>query len=224
MSIIESVISYKRTLMEDINFSLRLTYQQQQYVTKPAEWIEDVIILEAPMKGPDYILLPTNTVLDVTLVCRTALFHTKLRIIKNHRKNESLYYMAEIIEPLVKKQQREAFRLNVLLDVNYHTLPIDDFTPSPSGTLEGKGTCLNISTGGMCLACKHQLRGKDKIQLDFSLVDEPLTLTGEILFLGEPTEVGTYTHRIRFTSLDSVTTNHLNRLIFKKQRLQLRCN
>lgn len=218
--IMDSINTYKKTLMEDINLSIRLTYDNQTYITRPIEWTDDIVIFEAPMKGIDDVILPKSIALDVILVGKAGLFHTTFTITKNYRKGTSLYYVALITSPIVKQQQREAFRLEVILDVNYDLIASEnENTKLP---LSGKGTCLNISLGGMCLACERQFHAKDELNLAFTLVETPLFFTGEVLFLGEPTEQGTYMHRIRFTGLDSADTNKLNRLIFEKQRSQLK--
>ena len=217
----QSIATYRKVLIDDINLSLRLKYNGQTYLTKPVDWLEQNITFEAPMKELDYVILPKDTLLSVILVSKSALFHTMFRITKNYRKNNSLYYVAEIIAPITKKQQREAFRLEVILDVTYQLLSSND-THQTSDKIQGKGTLLNISVGGMCLCCDHQFHAKEHIRLDFTLVETPLSFIGEVLFLGEKTESGSYHHRIRFLDIDTPKSNLLNQLIFEKQRHQLR--
>lgn len=217
----QSIATYRKVLIDDINLSLRLKYNGQTYLTKPVDWLEQNITFEAPMKELDYVILPKDTLLSVILVSKSALFHTMFRITRNYRKNNSLYYVAEIIAPITKKQQREAFRLEVILDVTYQLLSSND-THQTSDMIQGKGTCLNISVGGMCLCCDHQFHAKEHIRLDFTLVETPLSFIGEVLFLGEKTESGGYHHRIRFLDIDTPKSNLLNQLIFEKQRQQLR--
>lgn len=221
--ITESIGTYQKLLMDDINLSLRLTYNDETYLTKPVEWVEHTIIFEAPMKGLDYVILANDTLLSVILVSKSALFHTMFRILKKYRKNKSLYYIAEITSPIVKKQQREAFRLEVVLDVNYELLS-SNAARQTSDKIQGKGTCLNISAGGMCLCSDHQFHGNEHLKLDFTFVETPLSFIGEVLFLGEKTESGSYSHRIRFLNVDTPKSNLLNQLIFEKQRLQLKYN
>lgn len=217
----QSIATYRKVLIDDINLSLRLKYNDETYLTKPVEWIEHNITFEAPMKGLDYVILPKDTLLSVILVSKSALFHTMFRITKKYRKSNSLYYVAEIIAPIIKKQQREAFRLEVVLDVTYQLLS-SDAAHRTSDKIQGKGTCLNISVGGMCLCCDHRFHAKEHIKLDFTLVETPLSFIGEVLFLGEQTESGSYNHRIRFLNIDMPKSNLLNQLIFEKQRHQLR--
>lgn len=219
-TIARSITTCRKSLMEDINLTLRLTYNNVTYLTKPVEWVENTITFEAPMRGLDYVILPKDAILSVMLVSRSALFHTTFRIIKNHRKDTTLYYIAEITSPIIKKQQREDFRLEVILDTYYqlffsHTKPTIDI-------LQGDGTCLNISVGGMCLSCDHQFHTKELLKLDFTLVETSLSFIGEVLYLGEQTESGSYIHRLRFIDSDTPKNNLLRQLIFEKQRLQLR--
>lgn len=219
-TILDSIQTYKKTLMDDMNLSIRLTYNNETYITHPIEWVDSIIIFEAPMKGVDDVILPRNLALNVILVSKGGLFHTTFTISKNYRKDNMLFYVAEITAPIIKKQQREAFRLDVLLDVQYEVIASEnENTVVPTS---GKATCLNISLGGMCLSTTEQLHSKDHLNLAFSLMDTPLYLTGEVLYLGEQTEQGTYMHRIRFIGTDTADTNKLNRLIFEKQRALLK--
>ncbi len=218
-TILNSIRTYKKALMDDINLSIRLSYNQQTYLTRPVEWNESIIIFEAPMSGTDDIILPKSINLDVILVSKISLFYTTFRIQKNYRQENKLFYVAEISSPIIKKQQREAFRLDVLLDVQYEMLSKhSDGEPH----LTSSGICVNISLGGMCLVCEHQFHTKDQLSLSFSLMDVPLTFKGEVLALGEATEQGNFTHRIQFLDLKKADMNQLNRLIFEKQRLQLK--
>lgn len=222
--VMDSIAQYRKGLMEDMNLTLRLTSNDQTHTTKLVEWVEDILIFEAPMSQLDYIIYPKNANLQLIFVSKSALFSSDLLITKSYRKNTSLYYVAKIISPIVKKQQRESFRLDVVMDVVYQLLPTDDFDESLlfEDLPPKKATCINISIGGMCINCDDQLHSGDHLTLSFKLVDTPLTLTGEILFTGTRTEVGTYTHRIKFYGLSNSESNLLNRLIFEKQRMQLK--
>lgn len=215
-----SIALYRTPLMEDINLTLRLTYNDTTYLTKPTDWTENDIVFEAPMTGLDYVILPGDTIISVILVSRFALFETKFHIINKYRKNSTLYYIANIISPIVKRQQRTDFRLEVILDTHYQL-----YLKHPNTTTnitKGNGTCLNISVGGMRLNCNHQFHTKDLLKLDFTLLETSLSITGEVLHLGERTESGSYTHRIRFIDVDNSKSDLVRQLIFKKQSLQLR--
>lgn len=220
----DSIAQYRKGLMEDMNLILRLTANDQTYTTKLVEWVEDILIFEAPMRQLDYVIYPQKAKLQLIFVSKSALFSSHILLTKSYRKNNSLYYVAEIITPIVKKQQRESFRLDISMDVMYQLLPSDDFDESLlfEDLPVKKATCINISLGGICINCDEQLHSHDHLSLTFTLVDTPLTLTGEVLFAGVRTEVGTYTHRIKFYGLSNSETNLLNRLIFEKQRMQLK--
>lgn len=219
-NIAHSIAAYRKSLMEDMNLTLRLIANDITYLTKPADWSDDALIFEAPMTGLDYVIFLDNTVINAIFVSKTGLFQATLRITSKYRKDTNLYYTAEIISPLVKRQQRADFRLEVILDTQYQLFITH---PKPdTDLLKGRGVCLNISVGGMCLSTPHQFRAKDLIKLDFTLIQTPLSIVGEVLYLGEHTESGNYTHRIRFVDMDKQKSNLLRQLIFQKQRLQLK--
>lgn len=206
--------------MDDINLKLRVKYGQKTHTTHIVDWQETTVIFEAPMAGRDHVILPHNVPIKVIFVSKVALFHTQFTITKNYSEQGKLYYVADITAPLEKKQQREFYRLDILLDVQYELITYEhDATKILSS---GQGTCVNISLGGMCLVCDEQLHAKDKLSLSFSLAEKALTFIGEVLFMGEKTEQGNYSHRIRFVDLDVADVNLLNRLIFTVQRQQIR--
>jgi len=219
-TIARSINTYNKLLMKDISLTLRLTYKNKTYLTKPIEWVENNVTFEAPMQGLDYVILPKDAIISVMLVSKYALFHTTFRILKNSRKDATLHYIAEITSPIVKDQQRESFRLEVILDTHYQ-LSLSN-TTSTTDPIQGNGTCLDISVGGMRLSCDHQFHAKDILKLDFTLLETPLSFKGEVLYLGERTESDSYTHHMRFIDVDKRKSNLLRQLIFEKQRLQLK--
>ena len=219
-TILDSISTYKKALMSDMNLTIRLNYQQNTYLTRLVDWSESIVIFEAPMRGIDDVILPRETNLDVILVSKVGLFYTTFFIQKNYRQDNKLYYVAQISSAIVKKQQREAFRLDILLDVQYSLIPKNDEITNPIQSMDG--TCVNISLGGMCLVCDQQFHTNDQLNLSFLLMDTLLQFKGEVLYLGEKTEQARYAHRIRFIDLKFSDIELLNRLIFEKQRLQLR--
>lgn len=217
--ILESISTYQKGLINDMDFHLKLTYNGQAYTAKPTNWAKDVITFEAPMVGLEYVFLPSNLNMEVSLISKASLFSTSFRITKNYRQDQALYYVAEIVEPIIKKQRRDSFRLNVNLDVQYQPISMEHLTPSSN---KKNGVCTNISAGGMCLSCHQQLQMEDTLQLHFTLMEQPLSLVGEVLSQEACTGTDTYLHRIRFIGVDSDTSNQLSHLIFEKQRLQLK--
>lgn len=223
-NVMESINQYRKGLMDDMNLTLRLTQNNHTHNTKPVEWVDNLLIFEAPMNGLDYVIYPKNTRIQLVFVSKIALFITHIVITKSYRNNNCLYYVGEIIDPIVKRQQRESFRLDLTMDVLYQLLPnADELENTDISEIPFKNaTCINISMGGICINCNEQLHSHDLVSLSFTLVETPMTIMGEVLFIGERTETGTYTHRIKFVDMPITDANLLNRLIFEKQRLQLK--
>ena len=219
-TVLDSINNYQKALMEDINLKIRITYNQRTYTTHPIEWKNKTIIFESPMTGVDNVILPHNLPLNIIFVSKIALFYSKITISKSYSQENKLYYVAEITAPLLKKQQRESFRLDVLIDAQYDVMTYENNIPKVE--CSDFGTCVNISIGGMCLVSSKQLHAKDQLMISFTLAGVPLTFGGEVLFMGEKTEQGNFSHRIRFVDLDAADINQLNRLIFTIQRQQIK--
>ncbi len=221
IAIQESIDTYQKSLMDDINLILRVTNHDNTYITKPVEWVDRMLIFEAPISKLDWVLYHQDSIIQVVFVSKLALFHTVITIIKSYRKENSLFYVAEIIEPIVKKQQREHFRLDITFDVHYQIINMDSEETTSSASYQ-KGFAINISTGGLCLNATKQFSKEQLLSLEFDFLNNHFVLLGKVLGLGERNEAGYYTHRIQFIDIDSADSNLLNRLIFEKQRLLLK--
>jgi c-di-GMP-binding flagellar brake protein YcgR len=222
--ILKTVKEYKDSLLSDINLSLRVTYDKNTYITKIVDWQEDIITFFAPMDKTDWVILPHAVTLDLCFISKKALYMTTIQILGKYTSKQKLYYNAVISSPLEKKQQRQYFRLDVLMNVNYKVLP-EDISSVDLNTLEfHRGTTVNISVGGLCLVSDQKMNRGDKLYMEFKFLDTDFQLMGELLNIGEQNNVGTYNHRVQFISLSRREENLLSTLIFKKQRLLMTQN
>lgn len=215
-TILKSIHSYKKKIMDTSNLSLGITHHNHTYTAQLIDWIDSTIVFEILSSEGHTLILSNGTNLNVTFISKAVLFHTGLTVTKCSRENNLVYYFAEINSPIIKQQKRNAFRLDVLLDVQYNVLSDDDHILKSN-----KGTCVNISIGGMCLLSKEALEPKDKLYLSFSLSNKSLSFNAEVLCVDKPNEQGQYIHHIHFLDLDD-DIEQLNKLIFEKQRLQLK--
>lgn len=218
-----SIKMYKNNLMDDMNLTLRLSYLHNTHVTKPIEWEGNLLIFEAPIHKLDWVIYPQDEIVDIIFVSKLALFCSQIRIAKKYRKNNSLFYEGELVSPIIKKQQRESFRLDVTFDLNFKVLPELETSKTDLSLLtQEKGICVNISTGGMCLNTSMQLKSDQHLLMQFHFMNTEFLLRGKVLALGEINSAGYYSHRIQFKNVDSKDINLLTRLIFKKQRTLLK--
>ena len=121
-------------------------------------------------------------------------------------------------DTLIRKQQRQFFRLDTSLDATYQLL-LEDMTTPPVNSPHYKGTIVNISVGGVCLVIDACLKANTLLYVSFDFLETRLSLVGRVLFDGERTLSGAYSHRVKFVNLSSSDENTLNRLIMTKQRL-----
>ncbi len=223
MDIEKSIERYKEALLKDINLKINLTINETTYTTKIAQWLDNKMIIEAPLEKLNWVLIEDDTKLNMILISKVGMYGAAIRVRRHYRRNEILYYSIEIVSPLVKKQQRKFFRLDVLIPINYRILI--DLAEKDKKILDSlprkEATTVNISSGGMCLVCKEQLHKGNRLLLDFDFMDNSFELIGEVLFLGDRTASMNFSHRIRFVKMDRPTENLLTKLIFEKQRQTL---
>lgn len=222
--IMSTIRAHKDSLLSDINLSLRITYNNNTYITKIVDWQDDIISFFAPMDKTDWVILPHAVSLDLCFISKKALYMTTIQILGKYMVKQTLHYNAIITAPIEKRQQRQYFRLDVLMNVQYKIFPEDKVSVDLETLTAHRGTIVNISVGGLCLVTDQKMNRGDKIYMEFKFLDTDLKLTGLVLNIGEQNNVGTYNHRVQFLELTRQDENLLSGLIFKKQRLLLTKN
>lgn len=220
--ITQSILNYRQLLFNDINLSLRVTDKNEvSHVTRILRWDDDHITFYAPLAKRDWVIFYIGDILDICFLSKSGMYMSTMQLNHKFTQENNLYYSATLLSPLEKKQQREHFRLDILLPIHFKLVS------SPAFSLEEidkklplKGMTVNISAGGMCVVCDDVLVKDTVLSLDLEFLGQPLTLLGEVLGNGHRNENGTYIHRIRFSDVDAHTERLLSKLIFEKQRLQ----
>ncbi|MGL4345196.1 MAG: flagellar brake protein [Cellulosilyticaceae bacterium] len=222
LAINNSITQYKDIIYKDLNLSLRIQDGEKFHKTRILKWDKDQIIFDAPLFQRDWVLFPVPCTLEVSILTKNALYMTTLDIFDKRRKGDGLQYKSRIASPIEKKQQRSHFRLNVTLPVTYTLIPdhVNQHSNAPDQTVYD-AISTNISAGGLCMVCKHQLKAETGVYLKLQFLDQSLDLTGTVLIDGDQIPTGFYSHRIRFNGLDTSTENLLSKLILEKQRLML---
>lgn len=230
-----SIKNYQATLLKDLSLKLQISVGNEHYNTELSEWTNRLITFMAPLKAvvdPELglngtpqlspLILPREKNVKITFISHSALYVGSLTILSREEKEGKLYYIGELTSPLLRKQQRQFYRLDILLDMHYRcfeneTLP-EHFNALP---LE-KAIITNISVGGLCMSIDKILKDHTMLWIDFEFLDTPITLIGKVLSHDEKTEGDMYSHRIQFKMLDHVTESNLHRLIITRQRQLLK--
>lgn len=156
------------------------------------------------------------------------MFSAKVQILNRYRKNDMLFYGAILLEPLSKNQQRQYYRVEVLLESKYKVLPQDEEGAIIEELIDDipfeKATIVNISIGGLCLVSPQKMKKNSIVGMIFDFMNYKLNLMGQILFDGEKNHADQYVHRIQFLNLDNSMKNLLNKLVLDKQRAILNKN
>ena len=215
----KSLATYKESIMSDINFKVRIHHNETLYTTHITSWEDDLITLAAPLSKLDWVLLPLQGHFKIDLITKTALYTTWVQIIKSLKPElGTLNYVCQITKPIIRKQQRQTFRLETLLDSHFEILN-DDFEPINPSVTKSKGTILNISLGGLCFTSDTILAAGTPVVFHFHFLDEDFSLIGKILLDGMPTSSGSFSYRVQFINLSRADDAKLSRMIMAKQRL-----
>lgn len=219
--VLQSVQTYQKMLQNDVNLMCSIIYQEENYSSHVLTWNNTLVIFEAPMKGTDDVFLPIDVPLKGYFVTKATRYETTFVLSKSQRNEKGqLTYVGEITAPLVKVQQRQAYRLEVILDVNYDLLDLE--SPDFAVLCSGVATCLNVSAGGMCLVNDFAFEAGSQLQVAFRLDNTNFVFIAEVLRPGKLNNSGTYTHGLKFVNPDKTDIEILSQLIFERQRAQRR--
>lgn len=205
--------------MGDINLVLRIIDDKKSYTTQLVQWDGTSIVFFAPISQCDWVILDISKTYELYFISNASMFHTTVSLVNRYAQKEHVYYKALLTKPLVKKQQREHFRLPALLNLTYQILPQENTTSDDTISPFYDGSTTNISLGGMCMTSDHRIPGDASIKIQLKFLSHDLVLTGKVLSEPEQVPSGAYSYRIKFELMDRKTENLLSRLIFEKQRL-----
>lgn len=215
----KSLATYKETIMSDISFKVRLHQDETFYTTQIISWENEFLTLAAPLFKLDLVLLPIHGHFQIDLMTKTALYTTYIQIVKILKPEPGqLHYVCKITKPLVRKQQRQTFRLQTVIDSTFETLDEQE-DAIDSSVARCKGTILNISLGGLCFTSDTILSAGTLVTFHFNILEESFSLIGKILLDGIPTASDTFSYRVQFMNLSRAEDDKLSRMIMAKQRL-----
>lgn len=221
----QSIAHYKNTIFNDINLSVRIIEKEKpDYITRLIQWDDHQITFFAPISKGDFILYSIGETLEIHFLTNSGIYHTHIKILSKDRSDGNLYYVGEICTPIIRKQQREYFRLSTLLNLKFSLLLPDTPATTIHTLLKIDAISTNISAGGMCILSETKLNINDKIYIYLDFLSTPIEVIGQILTVDEKNEYGKYTYRIRFEDPSTQTRDLIMKLIFEKQRLERSSN
>lgn len=221
----QSITQYKHTIFNDINLSMRIIDSQEvSQLTRIIKWEDSTIYFFAPISKGDFVLYTIGDILEIHFITNSGIYHSHLKVLGKERKDNNLYYTGELCKPIIRKQQREYFRLSTLLNLKFSIL-VPDILPDHVYDLPKiPAISTNISAGGMCILSSAELSSEDTIYIYLDFLSTPIEVIGEILTVTGKNEHGNYTYRIRFKDLSTRTRDLITKLIFEKQRLERSSN
>ncbi len=214
--IVKSIKMYHEKMMGDINFYLRIKYDNKDYISDVISWTDDCLIFSSPMNGTDFVHINIGSEIDAFFISQGAFCSSKLKIDDINFAEGMLHYKSKIVSPLIKQEARDAFRVHATVDVTLKLMERVKEDKPP--LIVGEGYTRNISIGGMLFSTHEKLIPGDIIRLSFEFMEAQFNVSGKILLGGVPTADNINSYRVQFLDLLRDDQNSLNRVIFQKQR------
>lgn len=220
-AVCKSIGQYKNIIFNDIHSSFRVWVDEETfYPTEIIKWHEEILHFFAPITQGEFVTFNQGAILTVQFPASSGMYTTQVQIIKEYRIEGNIYYDAQIISPILRKQLRSYFRLSTLLDLKF-TLLSEDTLPGDIHNLEViPAISVNISAGGLCMLSETKLTPCQKIYIYLEFLGHQIEIIGEVIMNGEVNEFGKYTQRIQFIDIHPKTQDLIAKLIFEKQRLE----
>lgn len=188
--------------------TIRIELGKETYNTYIDKWEENKITFVAPMKGSDFLGIPDSSVVNIFLQIKDQLYMAAVKIIYKYIEEQELLYVAEIIGPLEKKQQREHFRFEL-------SIPVTILNEQN----EINGTSINISAGGIRFASNEILIPSQNHWITFYFQDHLFeSIPIKILEYRQNSSKTAYIYRSQFNPISLRDEDLLAKMIFMAQK------
>ncbi len=209
----------------------------------------DVINIAAPIVLGKTIPLPVGEYYNLCFYTEKGLYQCTSTVISNHRDNKTIITVVRITTNLEKFQRRQYFRLELIHDIEYRPITIEEEIlerkisnsefDNPESLTEARkrlaqidrewlsASITDLSGGGARFSSEVLHKSGDKIRIKLNFLSgkelKKLLLTANIISSSRiPVRVGAYEHRVEFIDIMQKDREALIKYIFEQERKQRR--
>ncbi|MDD3172576.1 MAG: PilZ domain-containing protein [Herbinix sp.] len=216
------------------------------YVSQLVDFVDyDVIHIATPIMNSALIILNIGENYKLCFYTSKGLYRCNCVVLNNYKENNTVIAAVRITSNLEKYQRRQYYRLECILDIDYHVitkeeeklnrkLKAEDFQNNEErnecrkrlAQLENEwlsGTIIDISGGGARFNSEVQHNKEDKIQikLDLSVGNGKcqMIIGTEVVSSGRViNKISVYEHRVEFKEISKKDREELIKYIFEQER------
>jgi len=191
------------------------------YFSKIVEFVDkENILIDVPKEKNKKISLTLNKEYFAVFYTRQGLFECNVVIEKTEKEGKVEVYQIKIVSPLEKKQRRQFYRLDYVMNIEFKKVGIEEDKWE-------EGVLSDISGGGMCFNSEYLLDESSDIEVKFSVkikdkVYDYKCVSKLIMLDKLPNNEDRYEYRIAFSDLSFDDQENIVRFIFEEERKQRR--
>lgn len=176
---------------------------------------EDALLVTVPVSKGRLVKLPLNAECGFDFYARDGLYRTRGTILEYLHCNEVCFMKIQVGD-YEYIQRRDLYRVDADFDMKF-TRPTSKGVRSPAY----RGTCKDISGGGMQLISSADLMESEVVSFRLPLRDKLVTVKGQVLNVrpvGKGSGRPAYIYRIKFVSLTMGVQDKIIQYVFDRQR------
>ena len=182
---------------------------------------KEVIIMPPRLDQGGIVKLSNNKQYKIKFKTNKGIFENVMKIVSYDIDNGIPILKIKFIEPTIKIQKREGFRLNVEIEFEFYVIKNIDIEKSKTeDILLSKGKTLDISNGGLKFISNKDIELGDNIKILLNIEGILIETLGNIIYKEEVNnkEENIFSYKCRFENIPQKYKEEISKYIFDRQR------
>ena len=182
---------------------------------------KEVIIMPPRTHKGGIVNLSKNKQYKIKFKTDKGIFENVMKIVYYDINNGIPIVKIKFIEPTIKIQRREGFRLNIEIEFEFYVIKdIDIEKLKTEGMMLSKGKTLDISNGGLKFLSNKDIELGDNIKVLLNIDGVTIETLGNIIYKEEVNdkENNMFSYKCRFDNISQKYKEQISKYIFETQR------
>ena len=182
---------------------------------------KEVIIIPPKNNRGEIVKLSNNKQYKIKFKTDKGIFENVMKIVYYDINNGIPIVKIKFIEPTIKIQRREGFRLNIEIEFEFYVIKDMNIENSKAdGMLLCKGKTLDISNGGLKFISNKNIQLGDNIKILLNIDEVIVETLGNIIYKEEinSKDKNMFSYKCRFDNISQKYKEQISKYIFETQR------
>lgn len=192
-----------------------------RYKSLIAEVDTDSLSITVPFRQGGQLAFDRGSKLRVEFAVKDAIYSFEATVIDRKKSNQVPLLVINRPAMFSRRQRRDFVRLPLLLPVSFRVLASNNDSSNPKISEVITGKTVDISGGGLQVACSTRVNRNDKILLSLRPEDgnpQSLSLSGTVSWVDEDVYTRTVRFGLNFSEIKELEQERIIKFIFSKMR------